>query len=94
MEETRGRPRNEAFDQIALDVATWHQANSYREIDKSQVGSVSVGPIQNVAKAANAFRNSLAYRELRELYGEIFAIRVNKKTCCFLVGYREDGDKT
>ena len=89
MQETRGRPRNEAFDQIAKDVAKWHEAATYFPDGTSKF--VSIGPMKDINKAANAFRNSMAYHELREVYGDLFAIRTDKKTCCFLVGHIKEG---
>jgi len=51
---------------------------------------VTIGPVDDPAKAANAFRNSTAYKELREFYGDHFSIFTCKEGSTFKVGYSKE----
>ena len=88
MEDPRGRPRNKLFDTIAKSVAEWHQVNICNPVGNSDC--VTIGPVDDPAKAANAFRNSTAYKELREFYGDLFSIFTSSKNSTFKVGYSKE----
>jgi len=86
LQETRGRPKNKAFESFAADIEKWHLQKRKRK------KSVSAGPMSDANIFSNVFRNSTAYRELQKKYGRIFTLRVYKETSCVVAGYLK-GDK-
>jgi hypothetical protein len=88
--ETRGRSRNPFFEMVAQQVVEWHQDNVCRSAKFANHGKGQVwAGAKEPAKEANAFRNSTAFKELKELYGEeTFSIRTGDKG--FVVCYRHE----
>ena len=73
-QETRGRKRNSFYEMVAEQVKAWHEQSETDGTPLSKRGRVTVGPVKEAAKTVNSFRNSFAYRDLREEFGDVFVV--------------------
>jgi len=85
--ETRGRPRNEIFVILFQSVCDWHQANVKSDKPPKE-STVKLGPLEDAKRTADSFRNSTTYRELKEVYGNVFKVMVSGKY--IHIGYKEE----
>ena len=71
--ETRGRPRNTCYEDVAEQIADRHDTESL--------------PFHFDVASIKGFRNSTALKELQEMYDNIFCVYSDGDQIC--VGYRK-----